>query len=112
MNTWLSDYVPVTDGFYRQLIKELYQENKLINNQLRLRGEQVALSRIRANLLNVIASADHLVPNCQSESIVEQVSSADKQTMKLPGGHIGLMAGSAAVKQTWPAIEAWLAAHS
>jgi polyhydroxyalkanoate synthase len=74
-----------------------------------LRGERVDLSAIRANLLNVIAAADHLVPNCQSESIVQLAGSSDKMTMKLPGGHIGLMAGSAAVKQTWPKIAAWLA---
>jgi polyhydroxyalkanoate synthase len=109
MNTWLSDYVPVSGAFYRQLIQELYRENRLIENRLVLRGERVDLSAIRANLLNVIAAADHLVPNCQSESIVQLAGSSDKMTMKLPGGHIGLMAGSAAVKQTWPKIAAWLA---
>jgi len=32
--------------------------------------------------------------------------------MIIPGGHIGVMAGSAAVKRTWPHLEAWLAARS
>lgn len=112
MNTWLSDYVPVSGAFYRQLIQELYRENRLIEGRLVLRGERVELGNISANLLNVIAAADHLVPNCQSESIVAKVGSADTTTLKLPGGHIGLMAGSAALKQTWPKIDGWLAARA
>jgi polyhydroxyalkanoate synthase len=112
MNTWLSDYVPVTGAFYRQFVVELYRENRLIEGRLKLRGQRVDLSRIRANLLTVIAEADHLVPNCQSEGIMSRVGSEDKQLLKLPGGHIGLMAGSSAVRGTWPKIEAWLADHS
>ena len=36
----------------------------------------------------------------------------DKQPLKIPGDYIGMMAGSAAVKRTWPQIDAWLASHS
>jgi polyhydroxyalkanoate synthase subunit PhaC len=112
MQTWLNDFVPVTGAFYRQLIVELYRENRLMEGKLRLRGEPVDLRRIRANLLTVIADADHLVPNQQSLSIVDHVGSQDKQLLAAPGGHIGIMAGSGAVKRTWPQIEAWLAAHT
>jgi len=72
----------------------------------------VDLSRIRANLLDVIALADHISPPCQSESIMTKVSSKDKQLLKVKGGHIGMMAGSGALKFTWPHIEEWLAARS
>ena len=33
-----------------------------------IRGERVDLSRLRANLLTVIAEGDHITPPCQSES--------------------------------------------
>lgn len=112
MHTWVSDLIPMAGGFYRQLIKELYNENRLINRMLMVRGERVDLRRIRANLLNVIASDDHIAPPCQSESIMEKVGSADKQLLRLRGGHIGLMAGSSAQKNTWPQIEGWLAART
>ncbi|MBV9257761.1 MAG: hypothetical protein JO215_07060, partial [Ktedonobacteraceae bacterium] len=69
-------------------------------------------SRIKANLLDVIALADHISPPCQSESIMEKVSSQDKFLFKNKGGHIGMMAGSAAAKQTWPTINEWLSARS
>ena len=62
MNTWVTDLIPMTGATYRQLIKELYRENRLIEGRWTLRGEQVDLSRIRASLLNVIALADHISP--------------------------------------------------
>jgi polyhydroxyalkanoate synthase subunit PhaC len=112
MNTWVTELIPMAGATYRQLIQELYRENRLIQGKLIIRGEQVDLSRIRANLLNVIALADHISPPCQSESIMTKVSSQDQLLLKVKGGHIGMMAGSGALKSTWPQIEAWLAARS
>ena len=112
MQTWLNDLIPMSGGLFRQIIKDLYQQNRLINNELLIRGERVDLSCIRANLLDVIALADHISPPCQSESIMEKVSSQDKLMLKIKGGHIGMMAGSSAVKHTWPQIDEWLAKRS
>jgi polyhydroxyalkanoate synthase len=112
MNTWVSDLIPMSGAVYRQLIGDLYRENRLIEGKMVLRGERVDLSRIRANLLNVIALADHISPPCQSESIMTKVSSKDQHVLKVKGGHIGMMAGSGAQKFTWPHIEEWLAARS
>src|SRR5258708_3645219 len=111
MNTWVTDLIPMAGATYRQLIKELYQENRLMEGTLRIRGERVDVSRIRANLLNVIALADHISPPCQSESIMTKVSSQDQRVLKVKGGHIGMMAGSGALKYTWPHIYEWLAAR-
>jgi len=112
MNTWVNDLIDMTGATYRQLIKEFYQENRLIEGTLVIRGERVDLSRIRANLLDVIALADHISPPCQSESIKPKDSSKDKQLLKVNGGDIGMMAGSGALKFTWTHIEEWLAARS
>lgn len=108
MNTWVTDNIPMAGGAYRQLITDFYRNNLLIQNRLRIRNETVDLSRIRANLLTVIAEGDHITPPCQSEAIMHKVSSADKQLYRTPGGHIGMMAGSAAHRTTWPHIETWL----
>ncbi len=112
MNTWVTDLIPMAGATYLQLIKELYRENRLIQGKMIIRGERVDLSRIRANLLNVIALADHISPPCQSESIIAKVSSQDQLLLKVKGGHIGMMAGSGAMKYTWPHIDSWLAARS
>jgi polyhydroxyalkanoate synthase len=112
MNTWVTDNIPMAGAAYRQLIVELYRKNALMEGKLRIRNRLVNLARIKANLLTVIAEGDHITPPCQSEAILKKVSSVDKQNYRVPGGHIGIMAGSAAHKTTWPHIEQWLSARS
>jgi polyhydroxyalkanoate synthase len=112
MNTWVTDLIPMSEATYLQLIKELYRENRLSEGKLIIRGERVDLSRFRANLLNMIALADHISPPCQSESIMTKVGSQDQRLLKVKGGHIGMTGGCGAVKHTWPQIDAWLAARS
>jgi len=112
MNTWVNDGIPIAGATYQQLITDLYQQNRLINGTLSIRGEKVDLSHLRANLLVVIAEDDHITPPCQSETVAAKVGSQDKKVLRVPGGHIGIMAGSGAVKSAWPQIEAWLGSRS
>lgn len=112
MNTWVTDTIPMAGAAYRQLIVNLYRRNELIKNRLEIRGQTVNLAQIKANLLTVIASGDHITPPCQSETILQKVTSKDKEIYRIPGGHIGIMAGSSAHRTTWPHIAAWLGARS
>lgn len=112
MNTWVRDLVPVAGGAYRQLISDLYQQNKLVEGRMALRGERVDLGHIKANVLNVVANEDHIVPPPESVDAMGAIGSTDKELLRIPGGHIGVMAGSAARKNTWPRIETWLAQRS
>jgi polyhydroxyalkanoate synthase len=112
MNTWVRDIIPMAGAVYRQLINEFYKENRLMEGTLVLRGERVDLAKLKANVLNVIAEADHITPPCQSEGVMQKIGSADKELLRVRGGHIGIMAGSGAEKNTWPHIEQWLAARS
>jgi len=66
MNTWVRDIIDMTGGAYRQLINEFYKENRLKEGTLVLRGERVDLKKLTADVLNVIAEADHITPPCQS----------------------------------------------
>ncbi|RIK87650.1 MAG: class III poly(R)-hydroxyalkanoic acid synthase subunit PhaC [Planctomycetota bacterium] len=112
MNTWVRDIIPMSGAAYRQLINDFYKRNALIENSLRLRGEPVRLSNLRASLLNVIAEADHITPPCQSERIMSLVGTEDKTVHRVRGGHIGIMAGRGAEQTTWPHIDQWLADRS
>jgi polyhydroxyalkanoate synthase len=112
MNTWVSDAIPLAGAAYRQFIVDLYRGNKLVKGTLIVRGERVDLKQLRASLLNVIGEDDHITPPCQSENLLDLVGSTDKEILRLPGGHIGLMAGSGAYKVAWPKIDAWLSQRS
>jgi len=112
MNTWVTDNVDFPGAAFRQWVVEFFRENRLMENKLMMEGRVVDLANIKANLLNVIADKDHIVPNCQSRSIMDRVSSKDKKLIELKGGHIGIMVGSGASKRAWPQIEAWLSERS
>jgi len=112
MNTWIKDTIPMTGAAFHQLIIDLYRNDRLMKGELLIRGERVDLSRLRANLLTVIAEGDHITPPCQSESILDKVGSSDREIFRVKGGHIGIMVGNAAHTRTWPYIERWLGARS
>jgi len=112
MNTWVTDNVDLAGGAFRQLVVDLYRNDRLMRGEWIIRGERVDLAKIRARLLTVIAEADHITPPCQSEAIMSKVSSTDKELFRVRGGHIGIMAGSGADRVTWPHIEGWLRPRS
>src|SRR4029434_3435271 len=82
MNTWVRDIIPMAGGAYSQLINEFYKENRLIEGTLVLRGERVDLSRLKANVLNVIAEADHITPPCQSAGVMDRICCHDEELLR------------------------------
>ena len=109
MNTWVTDNIPRSGGaFLRQLIVDLYRNDGLMQGTWVLRGERLDVANIKANLISVIARDDHITLPCQSETLPDKISSTDKEIFRVPGGHIGIMAGSQAAKRTWPYLDQWL----
>lgn len=109
MNTWVEDPIPMPGAVFRQLISEIFLGNKIVKGTLQLKGETVHLENVRANLLNLIADADHITPSCESENLLPRFGSEDKQFITMKAGHIGIMLSGNAPKVTWPLIEGWLA---
>jgi polyhydroxyalkanoate synthase len=112
MNAWVNDPVPFAGASFRQWVVDFFRENKLMNGTLTMRGELIDLQNIEVPLLSVIADKDHIVPTCQSIAAMDRIGSQDKTLLTIPGGHIGIMAGSGARKRTWPQIDQWLAPRS
>ncbi len=64
------------------------------------------------HVLNLMATNDDLVPCAQSRPFTDLVGSADRKTVELKAGHVGLAMGSRAHKELWPAACEWLAERS
>jgi polyhydroxyalkanoate synthase len=112
MNTWVTDNVDFPGAAFRQWVVEFFRENRLMENKLIMEGRTVDLKNIKASFLNVIADKDHIVPTCQSITVMDRVGTRDKLLLEMRGGHIGMMVGSGASKRVWPQIDAWLAPRS
>jgi poly[(R)-3-hydroxyalkanoate] polymerase subunit PhaC len=109
---WLYDTPPIAGETIRQWIKDIYQRNMLFNNEMRLGGSVVNLSKINVPLLNIVAEEDHLVsPEC-SVPLNEVVSSDDKRLMRFHTGHVGLIASSYSQNNVLPKVGQWLRSRS
>ncbi|MFJ7973294.1 class III poly(R)-hydroxyalkanoic acid synthase subunit PhaC [Psychrobacillus sp. NPDC096389] len=112
MQKWLNDGVPFPGESYRQWIRDFYQENKLINDQLVIRGRKVALSNIKANLLNISATKDNIVLPHQIAPLNDKVSSKNKTLHIVETGHVSVVTGRKAVNEIHPYIEKWITENS
>jgi polyhydroxyalkanoate synthase subunit PhaC len=112
MARWVADNPPFPSRAFREWITWMYKQNQLVRGRMRLRGDRVDLGRIEQNLLVVTAGADHITPRSPTVPLLDLVRSEDVTHFDRPGGHIGLMAGSRARKETWPDLADWLAPRS
>ena len=112
MEGWLNDNIPVPGEVFREFVKYLYQQNRLVKGTMPLGKHIVSLKSITCPVLNLMASKDELVPCSQSKPFNDLVSSSDRKTIEFPAGHIGLAVGSKAQKELWPQACDWLAARS
>ena len=112
MEKWLNDNIAVPGEVFREFIKYLYQENRLVENKLEVNGELVELKNITCPVMNLIAERDHLVPPESSIGFNDLISSKDKETIVFPSGHIGLSVSSKSLKGLWPDVADWIIERS
>jgi len=112
MEKWIFDSPDQAGEAYRQFMKDCYQNNLLIKNEMVIDGKKINLKNITVPVLNVMAEGDHLVPNDASIPLADAVSSEDKETLIFPTGHIGLFVGTRSQKEFVPRIAGWLKPRS
>lgn len=112
LNKWANEYVAFPGEFFRQWVKDFYQQNKLIRGELRMGGRRVDLHTIACPVLAIGAKEDNIAPPGCVKPLLEVVASSDREYVELPGGHISLIAGRSASVHCWPKVSAWLAARS
>ncbi len=112
LNKWANEYLPFPGEFFRQWVRDFYQQNKLIKGELVMGGRRVDLREIRCPVLAVGAKEDNIAPPACVKPLIDAVSTRDKEYLELPGGHISLIAGRGASVHCWPKVASWLAARS
>jgi polyhydroxyalkanoate synthase len=95
MATWVDDIVPASG----RLLAELYQQfgpgrNALMAGSATIGGRTIAMSNVTMPVLAVSAERDTIAPPDGVDAIKSIVPHA--QVMRLPGGHVGMVAGRSA----------------
>lgn len=108
LETWINDNVSIPDGFFHDLVEQLYQRDALHEGRLRFQKGEVVLENIEVPVLCIAAREDHIVPHASATAPIEKFASATKQVEVLDGGHIGVVVGGLARRKLWPLLLAWL----
>jgi polyhydroxyalkanoate synthase len=111
LSRWANEYVPFPAEFFRQWVKEFYQENRLVKGELRLGGRRVRLGEVRCPVFVLAGAEDYIAPAACVKALLDHVGAPDRSYLELPGGHISLIAGRSASLHCWPRVSEWLAAH-
>jgi polyhydroxyalkanoate synthase subunit PhaC len=107
MGQWTKDHVPFPGATFRQLVR-MMRDNAIVNDTVLLGGKPVHLTDIRCPFLSVLAERDHISPASSVGPVVDLVGSADVEEIRLPAGHVGLMASRTASNWIIPRIVDWI----
>ncbi|WP_247001789.1 class III poly(R)-hydroxyalkanoic acid synthase subunit PhaC [Halosolutus gelatinilyticus] len=112
MERWLSEGIDVAGAAYEQFIEDIYQENKLVENELYLDGKHVDITEIDMPVLQIVAEYDHLIPPEASKPFNDAIPSADTEIMEFATGHIGMSVSSRSHAELWPDVCEWFEERS
>jgi polyhydroxyalkanoate synthase len=112
MERWLTDGVDVAGEVYAEFVEEIYQENRLYENDLTLDGERVDLANVDMPLLQIVGRYDTLVPPAASKPFEDAVGTDDVTTIEYPSGHVGLAMSNGAHRDVWPEVAEWFLEQS
>lgn len=108
---WMCDLMPQPGELFRQFVKRLLWENRLMRGSLEVGGRHADVGRVTVPFLQVYATGDRLIPAASARPLLAAVGGTDKSEIVVPGGHADLFMG--AVRETmWPALSSWLAERS
>jgi polyhydroxyalkanoate synthase len=111
MEKWLADRPHHAGEAAKQWLKDLYQDNKLINGIWELGGRMVDLKNITMPVLNIYAQDDHIIPPPTVRVLNGKLGTEDYTELGLPGGHIGVFVSGRSQGIVGKGVVDWLAAR-
>ncbi|MEI8255953.1 MAG: alpha/beta fold hydrolase, partial [Deltaproteobacteria bacterium] len=112
INTWVNDLLPYPREAFKQMVRDVVGQNKLLKRELQLAGRPIDLTRIDAPLLALAGRNDNIATLESTRAVLDSVSSLDKTFVEVPGGHVGVIGGREARAQVWARTADWLAPRS
>jgi len=108
MEKWIFDSPDMAGEAFKEWIRDLLQQNLLIQNRLVLGDQKVNLKNIDCPVLNVFGKNDYLAPPSSAKPLSKAVGSKDVATLGVDTGHVGIFVGSTSHKTIIPKIVKWV----
>ncbi|MBV9605777.1 MAG: alpha/beta hydrolase [Solirubrobacterales bacterium] len=111
---WFKHTQDVPGAFYLWIVRNLFRDNALISGSLKVRGQQVDLSRIDMPLELMAGATDHITPPDQVFALATHASTPESRVTRhvSSGGHLGLFMGHEALREHWPRMLTKVFGHS
>ncbi|WP_166266919.1 alpha/beta fold hydrolase [Marinobacter caseinilyticus] len=111
-SAFLDRMVAYPGGVVQDTVVRVWIDNQLSDGQIQIGDDLARLENVNANLLAIAGQNDTLVTPAAAERVMDHVASTDKTFRVIPGGHMGILAGSKAPRSSWLALADWLAERS
>jgi len=103
LEDWANDGPPLTHGVARELFDDLFDADLPGRSRWRVAGQAIDPAAIRAPVLEIASTTDHIVPAAAAAGI--------GQRLDLALGHVGMVVGGRARAALWQPLAAWLSAQ-
>jgi polyhydroxyalkanoate synthase len=91
VDKWTNDTVDVPGEVFRQLMVEIYREDRLRRGETRIHDTAVDLGTISCPVLSLAADKDWIVSPASARVLNDLVSSKDNRYEVMPGGHVSML---------------------
>ena len=93
------------------VIKQFVLQNRMLAGGFEVAGKAVSLADLSIPILTVVGEVDEIAPAPSVRAVRKAAPRAEVFELSLRTGHFGLVVGSAAMKESWPAVAQWVLAR-
>lgn len=108
---FLDHMVAYPGGVIQDIIQYLWVDNVLANGQLPM-PKSADLGTIQTPVLSIIGKQDPIVTVDCASPLLEQIGSTDTTQLRVEGGHMSIVCGRQAPRESWIPLADWLANRS
>jgi len=91
-----------------EFLQQMLLGNRLVSGGCIIEGRAISLTEITCPILVVIGSNDEIARAGSVRGVADAVPNAELFELPAKGGHMGIVVGSGAMKNTWPAVSQWV----
>jgi polyhydroxyalkanoate synthase len=111
-SNYLNNMLSYPAGVLQDFLVKVAVDNRLADGEIDVGRKVSRFRNIRSAMLVFAGQDDVLVPASTARGILDLVASADKHFELAPGGHMGVILGSAAQRAVWARSADWLVSRS
>ena len=111
-SNYLNNMLSYPAGVLQDFLVKVAVDNRLADGEIDVGRKVSRFRNIRSAMLVFAGQDDVLVPASTARGILDLVASADKHFDLAPGGHMGVIRGSAAQRAVWARSADWLVSRS